>query len=194
MDTTTFDGSPFLLQDDLLHLGPEPGTDTQDGGPETCLEHLAATIRFAFEANDHEGALLVIEVDDSDRVDPRLQVELLDRVSEIARASIRKSDLLVKLDSRTVAIGLPGSGRVGMTRVADAIRQRVAASHNVMPDDSPVATVTIGAVHTTEAKLVDLDELLLAARINLDAARAAGKNRTNWSDWDALPVSEERAG
>lgn len=194
MDTATFDGSPFLLQDDLLHLGPEPGTEAPEFAPETCLEHLAATIRFAFEANDHEGALLVIEVDDSDSVDPRLQVELLDRVSEIARASIRKSDLLVKLDMRTLAIGLPGSGRVGMTRVADAIRQRVAASHNVLPDDTAEATVTIGAVHTTEAKMVDLDDLLLAARVNLDAARAAGKNRTNWSDWDALPVSEAPVG
>jgi GGDEF domain-containing protein len=77
---------------------------------------------------------------------------------------------------------LPGSGRIGMTRVADAIRQRVAASV-VEIDASMGTTVTIGAVHTTESKLVDIDDLLLAARVNLDSARAAGGNRTNWSDW-----------
>ena len=54
--------------------------------------------------------------------------------------------------------------------------------------ECPTATtVTIGAVHTTEANLVDLDDLLLAARVNLDAARAAGRNRTNWSDWSSWP-------
>ena len=68
-----------------------------------------------------------------------------------------------------------------MTRVADAIRQRVWGVANSF--DEPLATtVTVGAVHTTDAHLANVDELLLAARVNLDAARAAGGNRTNWSD------------
>lgn len=191
MSTTTFDGSAFLLQDDLLHLDSPALLDESDDEPQTCLDHLTSSIRRAFELTDHEGALLLIEVDDSWAVDPRLQIELLDRVAEVAKTSIRKSDLLVKLDPQTLAIGLPGSGRIGMTRVADAIRQRVAAAHNASddgaaPDTIPQATVTIGAVHTTEAKMIDLDDLVLAARVNLDSARAAGKNRTNWSDWNRI--------
>jgi len=70
-----------------------------------------------------------------------------------------------------------------MTRVADAIRQRVAAERLHTNDGVVRTTITVGAVHTTEANLVDLDELLLVAGVNLDSARAAGRNRTNWSDW-----------
>jgi len=68
-----------------------------------------------------------------------------------------------------------------MTRVSDALRQRVEAA---VLDTGEIlsTTVTIGAVHTTESRLVDPDELLLAAQVNLDSARAAGGNRTNWSD------------
>jgi len=50
-----------------------------------------------------------------------------------------------------------------MTRVADAIRQRVEAS--VLDTGELLSTtVTIGAVHTTESSLSDTDDLLFAAR------------------------------
>lgn len=190
MATTTFDGSTFdgtalLLQDDLLHQDVEHLGDLLPE-PRTCLDHLAASIRRVFELTDDEGALLVIEIDDADPLETDSQNVLLDHVAAIARQSIRKSDVLERLDYRTVAIGLPHSGRIGMTRVADAIRQRVAAAEVDDSERRRPTTITIGAVHTTEAKMVELDELLLAARVNLDAARAAGKNRTNWSDWGSL--------
>lgn len=184
-DGGTFDGSALLLQDDLLHQKVEHLDDLLPE-PRTCLDRLAASIRRAFELTDDDGALLVIEIDDADPLETEAQLALLDHVATIARQSIRKSDVLEQLDYRTLAIGLPDSGRIGMTRVADAIRQRVAAAKLDDSEDGRRTTITIGAVHTTEARMVDLDELLLAARVNLDAARAAGKNRTNWSDWGSL--------
>lgn len=181
MVTRLFDGSSLLLQDDLLHQptdDPMPDLGTED----FPLDHLAASVYQAFAALDNEGALLVIEVDKLVTLQPDRQSELLEHVIEIARASIRRTDILAKIGPCTICIALPGSGRVGMTRVADAIRERVAAA--VMDNGELLSTtVTIGAVHTSESKLVDPDDLLLAARVHLDAARAAGGNRTNWSDW-----------
>ncbi|MFT7475174.1 MAG: GGDEF domain-containing protein [Verrucomicrobiales bacterium] len=184
MVTTLFDGSSLLLQDDLLH---QPLEDTLfDIEPwHLPLDHLASSIRQVFAAYDNEGALLVVEIDEIHPLRAERQGSLLDHVAGIARSSIRRLDILEQVDARTIAIGLPGSGRIGMTRVADAIRQRVAASV-VDIDTSMATTVTIGAVHTTESKLVDIDDLLLAARVNLDSARAAGGNRTNWSDWSSF--------
>jgi GGDEF domain-containing protein len=186
MASTTFNGSALLLQDDLLH-------------DEFHLDQLASSIRQAFAATDQEGALLVLEIAHSADFDEAQQATLMDHVSAIASSSIRRFDPLEQIDAQTIAIGLPGSGRIGMTRVSDAIRQRVGAASIDQLEDSgdagahgnaewpTSATVTIGAVHTTEANLVDLDDLLLAARVNLDAARAAGRNRTNWSDWSSWP-------
>ncbi len=187
MAITAFDGTTLLLQSDLLHGGDTRLDQPADTEPETCLDHLAASIRRAFATTDDEGALLVIEIDNIEPDDSDHQTTITHRVADIARASIRKFDLLETLDSQTLAVGLPGSGRIGMTRVADAIRQRVAATEIDTIDGVCRVTITIGAVHTTEAKLVDLDDLLLAARVNLDSARAAGKNRTNWSDWNSTP-------
>lgn len=183
MATTGFEGSTLLLQNDLLH-GSNPAWSDVDDPPETELNHLVPSIRRAFSATDDEGALLVLEIDNAELLATTEDMALLDLVMNVARGSIRKHDLIERLDHRTLAIGLPGSGRIGMTRVADAIRQRVAAERSDTRD--PLTTITIGAVHTTEAQLVDLDELLLAARVNLDSARAAGKNRTNWSDWGSF--------
>ncbi len=183
MTAQLFDGSALLLQNDLLHGGERDDADIpmDDQIHEIPLNRLTASIRQAFTAMDNEGALLVIELDTLIDMQPERQAALLDHVIEVARSSIRRTDILERLGPYTIAIALPGSGRIGMTRVADAIRQRVAAS---VLDSGEVlsTTVTIGAVHTTESTLSDSDDLLLAARVNLDSARAAGGNRTNWSD------------
>ena len=179
MTTQLFNGSSLLLQDDLLHEIAETSVPLDiDGVP---LDRLAASLRRAFTAFDNQGALLVIELDNLKSMQPERQAALLDHVVTIARSSIRRTDILERLGPYTIAIALPGSGRIGMTRVADALRQRVEAT--TLDDGTTLSTtVTIGAVHTTESKLADLDELLLAAQVNLDAARAVGGNRTNWTD------------
>jgi GGDEF domain-containing protein len=199
MASTTFTGSDLLLQDDLLHEEFQHVEEDNKQAPSPHLDRLASSIRQAFAGTDQEGALLVLEIDHSDDFSDAQQAALMDHVSSIASGSIRRFDPLEQIDEQTIAIGLPGSGRIGMTRVADAIRQRVGATSIDQAEGfedtgdpgnaawPSATTVTIGAVHTTEANLVDLDDLLLAARVNLDAARAAGRNRTNWSDWSSLP-------
>lgn len=193
-----FNGSALLLQDDLLHDEFQHVEEDEIPAPSPHLDHLASSIRLAFATTGQEGALLILEIDHSDDFGEAQQAALMDHVSSIASGSIRRFDPIEQIDAQTIAIGLPGSGRIGMTRVADAIRQRVAAASIDQPEGSEdpadattaswpsATTVTIGAVHTTEANLVDLDDLLLAARVNLDAARAAGRNRTNWSDWSSM--------
>jgi|GEM_PF-2382535 len=187
MATIAFDGGTLLLANDLLHGGDNPIEPPTPVAPQPCLDHVGASIRRTLAATDDEAALLLIELDDVHFDASEQLATITQQVADIARASIRKSDLLETLDECTFAIGLPESGRIGMTRVADAIRQRVAAAAIDTIDGTCRVTITIGAVHTTVAKLVELDDLLLVARANLDSARAAGKNRTNWSDWATTP-------
>lgn len=183
MTSVLFEGTSLLLQGDLLHSHVD--FDHVDANaPGVALDHLGSAIHQAFAAFDNVGALLVVEADLGSTATAVDRLGALDAVARLTRPLIRRGDIIHKVDPDTLAIGLPGSGRLGMTRVADAVRLQVWACDE--DDISPHTTVTIGAVHTTEAHLIEIDELLFAARVNLDAARAAGGNRTNWSDWSTL--------
>ena len=173
MTTLLFEGSPLLLQGALFddYVTPKSKASGTDN-PE--LQRFSAAIRRAFAAYDNEGALLVVEATLEQTLTYSQRTLALEQVLSVARQNTRRTDLIEKLDHASLAICLPGAGRIGMTRVADAIRQMIWSSE---------VTVTIGAVHTTESAIVDIDELLLAARVNLDSARTAGGNRTNWSDF-----------
>ena len=181
MSTQMFDGSSLLVRTDLLSLETDrPFRDSFVD--ELPLDRLAASIRRAFTGVDNEGALLVVELDNADVIEPEQHMSLLDTVAEIARSSIRRTDVIDRISPTVLGIALPGSGRIGMIRVADAIRQRVAAAPTNMIDIESTR-VTIGAVHTAESELFEPDDLLLAALVNLDSARAAGGGRINWSDY-----------
>lgn len=175
---TLFDGSALLLQEDLLH-GEESAPSHVDQVP---FSRLAASLRQAVAGLDHECALLVLELDHLIDCEPEQQMQMLDHVVAVVRANIRRTDILERLGPYTIAVALPGSARTGMTRVADMVRQRVGAS-SLESGDVLSTTVTIGAVHASESALADPEDLLLAALVNLDSARAAGRNRTNWSDF-----------
>lgn len=172
MTTLLFEGSPLLLQGTLFDEYATPDS-AQANHREAELQRFSAAIRRAFAAFDNEGALLVVEATLDEAFTDEDRAAALKQVRRVARQNTRRGDLIEKLNHSSFAVCLPGSGRIGMTRVADAIRQ-MAWTQQV--------SVTIGAVHTTESELVDIDELLLAARVNLDSARSAGGNRTNWSD------------
>ena len=185
MTALLFEGSSLLLQgtlfdDQVEQLG-------KLGHDETQLHRFSSSIRQAFAAFDNEGALLVVEGDLSETLSQIARTDTMGRVLELAKETIRRNDIAELLDADTIAICLPGSGRIGMTRVADALRQRIWGASQSTGMEHAVPTVTIGAVHTTESHLADIDDLLLQARVNLDAARAAGGNRTNWTDWTEAP-------
>jgi len=182
MTSLLFEGSSLLLQGNLFdEFSEDEQADSHQ--KRSQLQGLSSSIRQLFAAFDNEGALLVVEVDAHETVSKLAKAELLDQVGDLVRANVRRYDIVEKLDDVTLAICLPGSGRIGMARVADALRQQVASAPHIR---DVAGTATIGAVHTTESHLVDIDDLLLAAHVNLDSARAAGGNRTNWSDWKAL--------
>jgi len=185
MTPVLFEGSPQFLQGTLL----DEFMDQQHGESspkEIELQRLSSSIHQAFSAFDNEGALLVAEAAIDAFMTPEERAGILDHVAVLARETVRRGDIVEKIDQITLAICLPGSGRIGMTRVADALRQRVWSTLPMISSSEIATTVTIGAVHTTEAHLLDPNELLLAARVNLDSARAAGGNRTNWSDWNQV--------
>jgi len=78
MTAQLFNGSALLLQDDLLHDAVEASVPVDTD--EVPLARLAASIRHAFAAVDHEGALLLIEVDELVPLHSERQAELLDHV------------------------------------------------------------------------------------------------------------------
>ena len=184
MTALLFEGSSLLLQGTLFDDHVEELGKLGNG--EAQLQRSSSSIRQAFAAFDNEGALLVVEGDIGETFSPAARSDAMGRVLVLAKETIRRNDIAELLDADTIVICLPGSGRIGMTRVADALRQRIWGASQASDAEHRIPTVTIGAVHTTESHLVDIDELLLHARVNLDAARAAGGNRTNWSDWTEL--------
>lgn len=185
MTALFYEGSPLLLQQSLfdeldeadLHLASQE---------QIALHRLSDSIRHAFATFDNQGALLVIEAAIDETQPVSLRADVLSHIIAMARANVRQSDIVEKIDDLTIAIAMPGAGRIGMTRVADALRQRVGSTRPTDLTSIEPTTITIGAVHTTESHLIDPNELLLAARVNLDTARSAGGNRTNWSDWPSL--------
>ena len=185
MTALFYEGSPLLLQQSLFD---ELDEDDHYLASESqiALHRLSDSIRHAFATFDNRGALLVIEANIDEAQPVSLRADLLNHIIAMARANVRESDIVERIDDLTIAIAMPGSGRIGMTRVADALRQRVGSTRPAGLTSIEPTTITIGAVHTTESHLVDPNELLLAARVNLDSARSAGGNRTNWSDWPSL--------
>ncbi len=188
MTALFFEGSPLLLQQSLFDTFPDEALDASING-RVELHRISDSIRHAFAAFDNEGALLVIEASTDETQLAATRTELLNHIIAMARANVRRNDVVEKLDDFTIAVAMPGSDRIGMTRVADALRQRVGSTTPYDLADIEPTTITIGAVHTTESHLIDPNELLLAALVNLDSARAAGGNRTNWSDWTKLETN-----
>lgn len=185
MTALFFEGSPLLLQQSLFDEFAPANVDTSRTDQVELLR-ISDAIRHAFAAFDNEGALLVIEANIDETQPDSTRADILNHIITMARDNVRRTDIVERLDDFTIAIAMPGSGRIGMTRVADALRQRIGSATPTTLADLAPTTVTIGAVHTTESQLIDPNELLLAARVNLDSARAAGGNRTNWSDWTVL--------
>lgn len=189
MTALFFEGSPLLLQPSLFDDFAEGLPDCSvDGGSEP--RRISDSIRHAFAAFNNEGALLVIEANIDETKPKSIRTDVLRHIIAMATANVRRSDVVEKIGDCTIAIAMPGSGRIGMTRVADALRQRIGSTHPPQLDNIAPTTITIGAVHTTESHLVDPNELLLAALLHLDTARAAGGNRTNWSDWTSSEPCE----
>ena len=137
--------------------------------------------RGELDAAPEPGALLMVDADHFKSVNDRwghdVGDEVLVRFAAKLRASIRRSDCVVRLGGEEFAVWLPCAGEEVAGRVAQGIHER-STRLRPAPDAEPI-TVSIGiALLSDQADRTDLALLLKRADGALYAAKSGGRNRT----------------
>lgn len=107
--------------------------------------------------------------------------QVLQRVAEIAAATLRPSDLLGRLGGEEFAVLLPETGTDGAFDAAERLRLAIAGEPFPLPDGNMLRVTTsigIAALGTTHPTFATW---LQSADAMLYAAKAAGRNRTHRS-------------
>lgn len=105
--------------------------------------------------------------------------QVLQRVAEIAAATLRPSDLLGRLGGEEFAVLLPETGTDGAFDAAERLRLAIAGQPFPLPDGNMLRVTTsigIAALGTTHPTFATW---LRSADAMLYAAKAAGRNRTH---------------
>ncbi len=151
--------------------------------------HDAALLAKRYGADPRPTAVLLIDLDHFKSINDRFGHALGDRVleifTEVARQSMRASDLLGRLGGEEFAAVLNDTSQDTALAVAERIRlDFVQAAQEV--DSRPVcATVSIGLVHCDEARL-DIAGLLALADQALYFAKERGRNRVEVATLDMV--------
>jgi diguanylate cyclase (GGDEF)-like protein len=125
---------------------------------------------------DRSGSLIVVDIDDFKRVnDTRGHLagdKVLMQVSDIAKSSIRESDIAARWGGEELAIYLPQVGVEQANLVAEQIRNRV------LEETNPRVTVSCGISdwHHSDER-VSVEHLFYRSDMALYRAKRAGKNR-----------------
>jgi len=135
-------------------------------------------------------ALLMIDIDDfkvvNDSFGHLAGDTVIRDVAEILRRSVRVFDICARLGGEEFAIIMPGSAEANSTRIAERIRERIAAYQSVDPTLAEVRiTVSIGLAVSSGAMAGR--DLVARADQALYAAKHAGKNRVHAEVDGGLP-------
>jgi diguanylate cyclase (GGDEF)-like protein len=130
-------------------------------------------------------ALILIDVDHfkpyNDRYGHPVGDECLRRVAQAINGAIsRASDLVARYGGEEFVVLLPGTPCAGASRVAERIREAVAAlaiPHGASPVSDHV-TISLGVAATDQALGVTPEALIQAADVALYQAKRAGRNRS----------------
>jgi diguanylate cyclase (GGDEF)-like protein len=101
--------------------------------------------------------------------------DVLRKFAEVARSTVRSTDLVARLGGEEFAALLPGSEQASSAVVADRIRLAFAEACRALDGRILNATVSVGVATAGQASTVD--SLLLAADRALYRAKANGRNR-----------------
>lgn len=102
---------------------------------------------------------------------------VLQKLSEIARATLRDIDVIGRIGGEEFALLLPETGRDQAMEAAERLRTALAAAKVAMPSGLPLQfTVSLG-VATLEGKDTNIDMLLNQADQALYKAKSEGRNR-----------------
>jgi sigma-B regulation protein RsbU (phosphoserine phosphatase) len=137
------------------------------------------------DGTKERGALLMVDADHFKAVNDQwghdAGDQVLVRIAAKLRASIRRSDCVVRLGGEEFALWLPGGGHEVASRVAEQIHERM-RNLRLREDEAPLS-VSIGiALLSGQGDMTDLAALLKRADAALYAAKTKGRNRTCWAD------------
>jgi diguanylate cyclase (GGDEF)-like protein len=131
-------------------------------------------------------AALMIDIDHfkdiNDRSGHAAGDAVISAVAEILQHNIRGSDLLGRYGGEEFAVLLPNTNRETAISIADRMRVAISENPKLQFLAGRAVTVSIGVTETSHAPV--LDRLLLAADHALYKAKAAGRNRTNLTEFD----------
>ena len=135
-------------------------------------------------------ALLMIDIDDfkvvNDSFGHLAGDTVIRDVAEIMRRSVRVFDICARLGGEEFAIIMPGSAEANSTRIAERIREHIAAYQSLDPPLADVRiTVSIGLAVSSGA--MPGRDLVARADQALYAAKHAGKNRVRAEGDSGLP-------
>lgn len=122
------------------------------------------------------ATILMIDIDHFKRVNDRFGHDhgdlVLKRVVEIVASRMRRSDRLFRWGGEEFLVLLEGADLEGATRVAEEIRQSVAAA-TILPEQAVTVSIGVGQYQDRQ----DVDGWTRAADVALYEAKASGRNR-----------------
>jgi diguanylate cyclase (GGDEF)-like protein/PAS domain S-box-containing protein len=142
-------------------------------------EHLLRGERYG-----HEGAVLVIDLDDFKEVNDTLGHsagdELIVRVAGALGARLRESDTLARLGGDEFAILTPSGGRIEAERLANALLQTVRRERAARGPGGRARPITasIGVAPLASAVGLSAEEALINADLAMYDAKEAGRDRS----------------
>jgi diguanylate cyclase (GGDEF)-like protein/PAS domain S-box-containing protein len=142
-------------------------------------EHLLRGERYG-----HEGAVLVIDLDDFKEVNDTLGHsagdELIARVARALVARLRESDVLARLGGDEFAILMPAGGRVEAERLAQTLLATVRGERAARGPGGRARPITasIGIAPLASAVGLSAEEALINADLAMYDAKEAGRDRS----------------
>lgn len=176
-----------LLEEDLIRRA------TVDGLTETATRsHFLAQLEREWLRIKRKGGTAALVLIDLDRFKPINDTHghgagdaVLKTFGRIARAALRRIDLIGRLGGDEFAILLPDTDLAGARQFCERLSQEVAQTSVHHFDALLNITVSMGLTLLTE-QTKDADEAITQADIALYSAKAGGRNRLAVAD-DALP-------
>ncbi|WP_068616724.1 diguanylate cyclase [Paenibacillus tuaregi] len=130
-----------------------------------------------FQRRDAKGSLIVVDIDKFKQVNDtyghQIGDKILKQVAVIIQSSVRKIDLCARWGGEELAIYLPGMELEDGYRVAEAIREKVAA------ETTPQVTVSCGVSEwNRKDEKISVESLFYRADMALYRSKNNGRNQT----------------